>query len=105
MKAIHEAVQKELELQQMLKQAIREKELGLRELQKMLLSALYIVNQLLDEKPEQATAAHEETVEPELCEQTLANSDAALTWSSQEPTSPPESGGRPLSESSPRDIP
>ncbi len=105
MKAIHEAVQKELELQQMLKHAIREKELGLRELQKMLLSALYIVNQLLDEKPEQAPAAYEETVEPELCEQTSANSDAAPTCSSQGPTNPPESGDGPISGPSPRDLP
>jgi hypothetical protein len=51
MKNIHEAVQKELELQRMLNGAIREKELGLRQLKGILFHALNLVNGLLNETP------------------------------------------------------
>jgi hypothetical protein len=104
MKAIHEAVQKELELQQMLKGAIREKEVGLRELQKMLLSALYIVNRLLDEKPPEAVAGTGTTLEPEHADPP-AERDAAPAGISQIPVGPLESVEAPISDSSPRDLP
>jgi hypothetical protein len=56
MKSIHEAVQKELELQQLLNNAIRQKEIELRQLHKLLLNALYLVNRLLDSDTETTEA-------------------------------------------------
>lgn len=56
MKSIHEAVQKELELQQLLNNAIRQKEIELRQLHKLLLNALYLVNRLLDADTETTEA-------------------------------------------------
>ncbi len=105
MKAIHEVVQKELELQKMLKDAVREKELGLRELQKLLLSALYIVNKLLDENPAEIVAGQREMVEPEPCQDTTMDLDAAPGGIARVAISPLESGEAPVSDSFPRDLP
>jgi len=57
MKNIHEAIRKELELQQMLNGAIREKELGLRQLKGILLHALNLVDGLLDETPSETISS------------------------------------------------
>jgi len=67
MKNIHEVVRKELELQQMSNGAIREKELGLRQLKGILLHALNLVNGLLDETPAQTIPpfSENESSEPE----------------------------------------
>lgn len=66
MKNIHEAIRRELELQQMLNGAIREKELGLRQLKGILLHALNLVSGLLDEPPDaHSPPAQGEPGEPE----------------------------------------
>jgi len=66
MKNIHEAIRRELELQQMLNGAIREKELGLLQLKGILLHALNLVSGLLDEpRDAHSPAAQVEPGEPE----------------------------------------
>ncbi len=78
MKNIQEAVRKELELQQMLNGAIREKEVGLRQLQKILLHALNLVNGLLDEGPEAAQSLPQDASPGESPEpQAAATTEAA----------------------------
>lgn len=105
MKAIHDAVQKELELHQILKDAIREKEVGLRELQKVLLSALYIVNQLLDEQPAGAVSAKEVTAGAESSESTPARAHIGSTGASRQDLQQRESAEVPNADTSPRDLP
>ncbi len=105
MKAIHDAVQKELELHQILKDAIREKEVGLRELQKVLLSALYIVNQLLDEQPAGAVAAQPAGAEPESSESTPPRPHVGATRAARHDLGQRGIAEVPNTDTSPRDLP
>ncbi len=105
MKAIHDAVQKELELHQILKDAIREKEVGLRELQKVLLSALYIVNQLLDEQPAGAVSAQEEAAEAGISGSMPLEAHVGATRASRHDVGHRDSAEVPNTDTSPRDLP
>jgi hypothetical protein len=107
-KVIHEAVQKELAIQQMLSDAVREKEVGLRELQKVLLRALYLVNRLLDEIPVEAAArvaGNDASLELEPAEVNPAEGEVAPAVPSGFNIGPLESVEAPIGDSSPRDLP
>jgi hypothetical protein len=112
MKSIHEAVQKEIELQQLLNHAVQQKEIELRQLQKLLLNALYLVNRLLDADTEttEAGEAPEEFIGPEPAQPPeSANLDAqpaaARTTNASQQSIAKEIESKAISGSPPRDIP
>lgn len=113
MKSIHEAVQKELELQQLLNNAVKQKELELRQLQKLLLNALYLVNRLLDADTETSEAgeapeefAGTEAAQPlEPANATAEREPTKTADSSQANIGGSEGAQRLISGSPPRDIP
>jgi hypothetical protein len=108
MKIIREAVLKEIELQQMLNDAVLEKEAELRELQKVLLRALYLVNRVLDQMPEERAvlvAGKGASLEPEPAEVEPAEAEVAPAVPSPCSIGPLEGTEGPIGDSSPRDLP
>jgi len=103
MKHIHEAVRKELELQQMLNGAIRQKELGLRQLKGILIDALNLVNGLLDEPPAEAISPFAENESSEA--ESVLEQETETEGSSNEKNTGKAEQKDPGSETPARDLP
>lgn len=107
MKKSREVVQEEIQFGQMLNDPARESHVALRELQRVLLSALYLVNRLQEEMPAQPTTTRisGKDIAPERLEVEHPEAKVAPAVSPTYSISEHRKAEGSIGEGSPRDIP